>query len=216
MSFLTRMFSHPPIEASKLRAWANANFKPHVRPTDANLPLVTQLSTTVIWCITRFGDRSANPRFPAQYAGDLAVFEWATYAYCELAWWHSDHSGIHPEQDSILKYLCRDFVDRFETETGITCVRDVITARIDLYTDLAARGKTGSIPFHIEQLILKSTEDHNIQPYNPDEPLIVGDFLVSQQIRSSLNAAKQNMIPAMLEAVHDFYQMVAPGHQLLP
>ena len=194
-------------DPSKLRQWANNDLAEKKSGRQKKRRWVKLLSDSIIWAVTRFGDRSRNEDFPTQYSDDFAVFEWACYAYYRIACWHHDHN-IHEDQDAVLGLLVHTFAERFEKETGVTGVLDIMTNRFDHYCNLEEQGKPDSILFHIEQLIKKSTSEQSLQPCSDDEPVIISDVFASFSLKTSIMASDKAMIPAMIGSVEKFYELV--------
>ena len=83
-----------------------------------------------------------------------------------------------------------------------------MTSRFDHYCNLEEEGKQGSILFHIEQLIKKSTSEQSLETCSDDEPVIISDVFASFSLKTSIMASDKAMIPAMIGSVKKFYELV--------
>lgn len=194
-------------DLSSLRRWANDEQTKKESGQQADQYLLELLSDSIIWAVTRFGNRSKYKEFPKQYCDDYAVFEWASYVYYCIVRWHQDHE-IHDNQNSVMSFLVRNFAERFEIETKIRGVLSIIEDRIDLYDRLEKDGESDSVLFLIEQLVMKSTSKQQLEVHVENEPVIIGDFFHSFELKTLLKAQQTSMIPAMIRSVDKFYAMI--------
>ncbi|MGD0785033.1 MAG: hypothetical protein ABR969_04395 [Sedimentisphaerales bacterium] len=206
-----------PKDPSKIRKWAEKDYKEKQRIGYKETQLIQTLSNSLLYGISRFG--APEKEFvndPLYYiADDLAIFEWACFVYYLIGNWHSN-DNLHKNQIEIFQFLINDMINKFEDIAGFKNLKQIVDNRFKIYNIVGEEDKgtffknRAESPWmsRLEELIVESTSKGELAPYEIDDTILIYDAFKRLSINTALTASIVYILPVFFDNMEKFYAMI--------
>lgn len=207
MNMLNNMTPNP----SRLRIWAERNYN-NSGSVDQNPYQLNNISSSVLWLITRFNTR-ANDNIPwPAYSDDYALFEWGAHVYSCILAWNEEYSKTN-EKDDAPQYLIDEFIRHYERETGIVNIQSLLENRFLLYGYINGYNQAGgakrSANKFLASLIQRSSSERVLSTYSRIDYRLNDDFEDSLTLMHSIIINKR-ILPHIYKLLESHYTESAP------